>query len=369
MRICALLGVALLALGFANAAKAVLITQHSVPTHARNIFGWSGGLIAAGITPSIMAAAVTPVPFAVGAKYAGIDDVTSIALGPNGVPWLIDLAGKASALFELASTAAVTRFILPEGGTDPTSITTGPDGAVWMAAGKSIFRYVPGGGFTSYPLPGHTYAISVAPGPDGAVWFTDLTGGIGRITASGEVAIRSIEDGDNQYGWGYMEPYGIALGPDNALWFTEQNHERIGRITAGGELQEFVIPAPKNKASSVRPEPRFIVNGPDDSMWFSDPGDSSIGRITMSGELTEYGVLTNGAEVDPDEITVGPEGVLWFTEDSANELGSLDPNANPVTTSSSQSKTARRASVRRCGTRHRRRTRSCRRRARAVRHR
>jgi streptogramin lyase len=345
-------------LAFASTARAVVIEQHPVPQSARNLIGWSGGLVATGISTSngVMATAITPAPFAVGKSYPGSDSVTAVGLGPNGYPWVAGSVGNAPELFEITPTTAAPQVAFSGG---VSALAPGPGGSVWMTSEKTLLRYQPGAGMTSYKLPPDTYSVDISAGPGGSMWFTDCgLGTIGRVGSVGEITMDPFEDGDRQFGWGYMDPYGIAQGPDGALWFTEQNHERIGRMTASGESQEFVIPRPNATVSSTYPQPRLIISGPDDSMWFTDPGDSSIGRVTMSGEITEYPVLLNGEEAVPNEITLGPENVLWFSEPDVKDIGSLDPNAT-VAVAGQQTGHRARSSRRQQHCRHGRRGRIC----------
>jgi len=65
--------------------------------------------------------------------------------------------------------------------------------------------------------------------------------------------------------------------------------------------------------------PGELTVGPDGDLWFpmsslsAVPG--AIGRITPSGALTEFPLPTAGSS--PISLTVGPDGNLWFTEGSA----------------------------------------------------
>lgn len=82
---------------------------------------------------------------------------------------------------------------------------------------------------------------------------------------------------------------GITAGPDGNLWFTEtiiindvQSSEakrvgKIGRITPTGQLREFLLPTPEN-------QPNSITTGPDGALWFTE--DSSInGQSGKIGRL------------------------------------------------------------------------------------
>jgi virginiamycin B lyase len=62
-----------------------------------------------------------------------------------------------------------------------------------------------------------------------------------------------------------------------------------------------------------------ITLGPDGAMWFAESSVSKIGRITTAGVVTEYG-LAGGRPVG---ITQGPDGALWFTLVDAAAIGRI----------------------------------------------
>src|SRR2546429_324107 len=68
-------------------------------------------------------------------------------------------------------------------------------------------------------------------------------------------------------------------------------------------------------------EPSGITLGPDGALWFSEQTSNRIGRMTPSGILTEYAVPTDGA--GPSSITVGTDGAMWFAEEYAGKIGRI----------------------------------------------
>jgi virginiamycin B lyase len=134
-------------------------------------------------------------------------------------------------------------------------------------------------------------------------------------------------------------PGGITAGPDGALWFTEEGTSRIGRMTAsGGFAGEVTIPNSANPVPCL--DPSFIppldqiTVGDDNRLYFTEPRDNQIGSIdpfNPGASLVEYGTangLTTGAQ--PEGITRGPDGKIWFTEAGLGKIGRLDPAANPA---------------------------------------
>lgn len=79
-------------------------------------------------------------------------------------------------------------------------------------------------------------------------------------------------------------------------------------------------------------EPTQIAPGPEGNLWFTDeskPG--AIGLITPSGAITEFSSgLQTGSQ--PDGITTGPEGDLWFTDRGhSSAVGRLAPDGDAIT--------------------------------------
>ena len=70
--------------------------------------------------------------------------------------------------------------------------------------------------------------------------------------------------------------------------------------------------------------PSEITVGPDGNLWFTEEDGNRIGRITPGGVVTEF---TSGisAGARPMGITAGPDGNLWFTEYSGNRIGRITP--------------------------------------------
>jgi streptogramin lyase len=68
-------------------------------------------------------------------------------------------------------------------------------------------------------------------------------------------------------------------------------------------------------ASSRISAPSAITVGPDGALWFTNEtggpaGAGSIGRITTLGKVTSY---TSASISAPSGIAAGPDGALWFT--------------------------------------------------------
>jgi virginiamycin B lyase len=242
-----------------------------------------------------------------------IDDfLEGITTGPDGSLWFTEYAGGVG---RITTAGVVTNYYPVSGGQD---ITTGPDGELWFTdSNNDVVRMTTEGVVTAvYSSPSINEPGGITTGPDGAVWFTNSgSDSIGQITTDGVMTFYT--------GSSIVSPSDITTGPDGALWFTNGNGS-IGRITTNGVVTSYPTPA------GVTPD--VITTGPDGALWFTNESTpepitaytpyplGSIGRITTAGVVTEY---TSGVD-GPGDITIGPDGALWFTNDPANgDSGSI----------------------------------------------
>jgi len=230
---------------------------------------------------------------------------------------------------------------------DPLSITAGPDGNMWFTEPyvNRIGRITPAGTITEFSsgISPESGVTDIAAGPDGNLWFTEEKGNrIGRITPSGTVTQFTVPTAGSH-------PRGIAAGPDGNMWFTEFTGGKVGRIIVSGTLPvvstnrallartAFTRTGQITEFSSgitAESGPAGITRGPDGNMWFTEETGNAIGRITPAGVVTQFGAhpvddeTAEGAlEVNslPTTITAGPDGNLWFTESLGNRIGRITP--------------------------------------------
>ncbi len=344
---------AVLALSMAQAllapagSSAVRIAQHPIPkltsgevvSPASTIFSGPQGLLIAGARKSAYQTVTTAPTFAVSAGAGGATAV-SFFLGPDGQTWLISRLSEASSatrestsyatLDELTPGSSTLRFRYPTAGSTPLTAVTGPDGAVWLPeTTQSTVDRIAAGGVESFPMPfGNSAPLQIVSGPGGNLWTTNLVdGAIAEIAPNGTITEHRLP-GTGLGAFGNAEPSGLAVGPDGAVWFAEQNAAAIGRITAAGEIETFSIPAAAGAfpGSIGYPQPRDVTVGPEGGIWFTDPGTNSVGRV-LGGHVSEFAIGSNW--VVPDTI-VAAGGELWFNEENASALGSVDPVAPPT---------------------------------------
>lgn len=261
----------------------------------------------------------------------------SIVAGPDGNLWFVEMFWGSHNVGRITLNGKITEFNpgwKPDEYFNPSKIVSGSDGALWVSTVCGVGRLTPEGVFSalcSEPWP-RSPEVGIVSGPDGAIWFIEPDNNrIGRVTTGGVSTFFSNGISSNA---GFSD---MAVGPDDNLWFTECSLDRIGRITPSGVVTEF------SAGITAKSCPRNIIAGPDGNLWFTErsnsyyltntpppytpggiPNRNAIGRITPIGVVTEFGeeaLYSSGLTA----ITVGPDGNLWFTEDSGNRVGRITP--------------------------------------------
>jgi streptogramin lyase len=169
------------------------------------------------------------------ALTAGSESYEDVTSGPNGHLWTVeDGVSGADAIVEVdpGTGNVVNTFAMPTV-TDATyGLVTGTDGNLWFGdyTAKSAVVMTPAGVYTSHALTGRP--TSVTNGPDGAVWLTEefpdmiarvdtITGAVHEYSPLPTVSTPPPS----------MNPLGIVTGADNNLWFSESTGTALGVLT------------------------------------------------------------------------------------------------------------------------------------------
>ncbi|HTY41616.1 MAG TPA: sigma-70 family RNA polymerase sigma factor [Thermoanaerobaculia bacterium] len=201
----------------------------------------------------------------------------------------------------------------------PHDIAPGPDGAMWYAEGpfRKIGRIDGSGAVTEFPVEQETR--SIAPGSDGNLWFTTETA-IGRMTPSGALAWYPVSSALQ-----------IVSAPDGSLWFStwrfSDEATSIGRLTTAGTITEFPMFAGSPTFDATWdpcPDVYVVAGALDGGAWFARPCAGKLGRVTASGTIAEFALSGSS---NPRRIAVGPDGNLWFTEDT-ERVGRITPGGD-----------------------------------------
>src|SRR5262245_61635398 len=143
-----------------------------------------------------------------------------------------------------AETGAVAELVIPTESSQPVSIVTAPDRALWFTefAGNKIGRLTFDGVFDEYPIPtARAQPDDIALGPEGNLWFAETSGNkIGRITTAGV-----IDEFDGPPAG--SRPTAVAAGPDGNVWFTALEYQSDPQST---RLDLPLVPPRKHPTSA-----------------------------------------------------------------------------------------------------------------------
>ncbi|MBV8433245.1 MAG: hypothetical protein JO029_03075 [Candidatus Eremiobacteraeota bacterium] len=233
---------------------------------------------------------------------------SSIAEGPDGNMYLTEeFANRIAQVF--VAGGVPNEQLIPTASSHPYAIARGPDDALWFTEynGNKVGRVDTGLGISDYAVPtAASHPTGIAMGPDGNLWFVECSGDkIAEVTTAGAFSE-------------YLNPLssaeltGITAGPGNAMWYTG---------LGDGTITKFPVTAASFSIASVSGAPDNIALGPDGALWFTDQVNNVIGRYDGSFAVKTFSVPT--ASSGPSGIVTGPDGAIWFTEQSTDKIGRL----------------------------------------------
>lgn len=235
---------------------------------------------------------------------------TDVALGSDGAMWVSENAADAIERFDV-TTGTTKHYPTPNA---PLEITAGPDGNVWFTEPNAmkLGRITPAGTVTEFSPPSQGYLFDVTGGSDGDVWFAESPDIIGAVSPEG-----TFREYHNPSGHPALL---MTSGPDGAIWFTETNYDEIGRVSTTGQFTEFALPAGRKGP--------FDIISFEGELWFTELISNAIAKMTTSGQVTEFPVHLTF----PSSLCAGPNGFLWFVHDAdAGKLANFNPKTDTAT--------------------------------------
>ncbi|HEY0417272.1 MAG TPA: hypothetical protein VGC78_12890 [Gaiellaceae bacterium] len=231
---------------------------------------------------------------------------STITSGPDGAVWFVE--ETANRIGRLTTGGALTEYPVPTPNASVGAITTGPDGNIWFAEtkGLKVARLVPTTGrITEFPTP--VGGNGIITGSDGNLWVLASTTSKVLVVSTAGAVLRTLTVPTAS-----SFPHGPSLGPDGNVYFAEVNGNKIGRVTPAGRFTEWRLPAAGSK-------PFATAFGPDGRLYATENAGNRLARLDVStGTFAEFAIPT--AASAPQGITAGPDGNLWFTESAGNKI-------------------------------------------------
>ncbi len=115
------------------------------------------------------------------------------------------------------------------------------------------------------------------------------------------------------------QPEGSERGYDSNTWVTVARGcsptclGYIDRYAMDGSYAEFPVP---NGNLAVD-----LVRGPAGLLWFTEPSAGQVGSISPTGTIVEYPLRIQSSA--PNSIALGADGNAWFTEPGVNKIGRI----------------------------------------------
>jgi streptogramin lyase len=237
-----------------------------------------------------------------------------------------------------------SQWQVPTAGAGPWDIAIDSQGIVWFTEHYSnkigafdpstqTFREIATPATNSVP-----YGITI----DGSdnVWFTensDAVALIGEYTASGTLNEYKIRDGSTTG----LTPHLIAIDPTGNVWWSEGWVGAIGKL-----LVSQASPGTTNGVTEYAYQPLCASCGTHTSgitvdgnglVWFDDSIQALYGYMPTTGTaISSVFAVPAGSNSHPhDGLRAASDNVVWFTEEFANNLGTItlsDVTPTPTTT-------------------------------------
>jgi virginiamycin B lyase len=238
-----------------------------------------------------------------------------IIAGANTLIWFTEPAvHKIATITSFSGTPPITEYTVPWANAAPAFLANGPlQNTMYFTdpANSAIGEITTTGAFTG-PFPTITAGanpLGIALGPDNNMWFCE--NGVNRIghlnTATNTV--------DREFALSTgARPVDIIVASDGAMWFTENNPAgpKLGRLTTTGVLNEYALTGAKS-ASGMS----LNLFG---NIDIADAANNAIGEFNPNSLTYKEVPITTGS-ANPTSLTIGPDGKIYFTEFSADQIG------------------------------------------------
>src|SRR5262249_57881111 len=89
--------------------------------------------------------------------------------------------------------------------------------------------------------------------------------------------------------------------------FTERAASKIGQMDMSGQVL-LELPTPTPDSQPVR-----ITFGPDGKLWLTEFSGNNLARVGGGGGITEFPIPTAASQ--PGGLTFGPDGAFWVAEE------------------------------------------------------
>ena len=114
-----------------------------------------------------------------------------------------------------------------------------------------------------------------------------------------------------------------SVRPSPVRWRVQSSAGVVGHLTSltSTSVTGIAINVPAG------PGLRGLTAGPDGTMYFTEPTANNVARVlinaTSAAGITEYPAPSAGAGLI--DVIAGPDGNVWFVENFSNKIGNVMP--------------------------------------------
>lgn len=236
------------------------------------------------------------------------DDITdAMHLAATGdVLWVASLLEDTIERVQLDG--ATTRIDIPRTWQFTTGVTSGPDGALWLASAGWIARVDPGTNkLERWAVGMSDNVIAILSGPDGNIWYVQGSAVV-RVRPNG-VFLSTYDAGG--------KATGAAFGADGALYLALPG--KLVRMNVAGERTELAAP------------PRPVLFAGTNFLWnvaYRTRDEAVQTPLTDIVKLSYDGETLATYRIDMAPIAADPLGNLWLRAKTAagDVVGQLTPS-------------------------------------------
>jgi virginiamycin B lyase len=235
----------------------------------------------------------------------GVDPYASaLTTDDAGAVWYAEADSQAIVRYEPATKATT---VYPTGDV-ATTMVMGHDGRLWsnsISTHDLIVLDPASGTVTKHPIRGIATALDI--GADGAVWFSDPGHReIGRVDDSGTVSTFAVPSG--------LAADELTVTTDDRVWFSQSGSTDLGVFD------------PESAVFSVVPTTLTDVTGltatPAGAIWVGGP--DMLVKLHLDGTVDRAIAVTSRWTVLPKALTPGVHSEIYF-RDTDLGIGFLDP--------------------------------------------
>ena len=119
-------------------------------------------------------------------------------------------------------------------------------------------------------------------------------------------------------------PHDPVVAPDGSIWYTGQRANIVGRFDPATEqFKEFALPTPDSGPHGITPDKAGDI-------WYTGNAAGLIGKVNVrSGKITEFKMPDPRAK-DPHTMVFLSSGLMVFTVQAGNFVGTLDPTTGKI---------------------------------------